>query len=179
MQQRSEVVTYPAFPGFVALRRRAVDLSGRRGQQGTILLFVLTMVLILTVAAVSILAASLNADVTANKLQDSTKSQHRVDGALEEAVNEVRNDSTICSTTATLPVTVDGMNFSVDCTPVTPAPASSRIYNLAASGSSGSGVLGLAQVKVIDWPSLGWKLEVCDWLLGRNVTAPLNSCGGP
>lgn len=138
MHTRSEFRAHLAFPDFVAFGRRfAQDRDRERSQRGSILLFVLTMVLILTVAAISILAASLNADVTANKLQDSTKSQHRVDGALEEAVNEVRNDSTICSTTAVLPVTVDGVNFSVACDPVTvpTPPPNSRVYNLVASKS--------------------------------------------
>lgn len=140
------------------------------------LLFVLAMVLVLTVGVAAILTTSLNTQTVADKLEDSTRTQHRVDGALEEAVNQIRNDTTICSTTATITVTVDSTSYDVECTPVTTTEPNVRLYDLAASRTSEPIVTGLSQVKVIDWPSLGYKLEVCDWLLGRNVTAPINAC---
>lgn len=164
--------THLAFRSLVAPGRS----SRGCGQQGAVLLFVLTIVLVLTIGVAAILAASLNSQSVATKLEDSTKSQHRVDGALEEAVNQIRNDTTICSTTAQLPVTVDSKSFTVACDPVTTAEPASRVYDLSVTKPSDSTVLGLSQVKVIDWPSLGYKLEVCDWLLGRNVSVPLNSC---
>lgn len=168
-------------PGFGAQSSTIVFVAPERGpslkgQQGAVLIFVLSMVLILSIAVVSILAMSLNSTAVAHNLQDSTKGQHRVDGALEEVINDVRNDTTLCSTTADLPATVDGVAFTVTCDPVTSPVPFSRVYNLSVVEQGETAVVGLAQIKVIDWPSLGNKLEVCDWLLGRNVSSPLNSC---
>ncbi len=131
----------------------------------------MAMVLFLSICVVVILTMSLNSDVVAIKLEDSTRHDHQVDGVLEDVVNEVRNDSGACTTGITVG------QFAVDCTSaVISADPPARRADLTVTENGDSSVVGKARIKVVDDPSEGYTLEVCDWLLSRNVTETLRGC---
>lgn len=163
MQRAKGFRAHEALHGFVAPVRRSVL---RRGQSGSVLMFVLAMVLMLSIAVSVVLTMSLNSDTVAVKLEDVTKRDHQVDGVLEDTVNLVRNDKTQCSTGMT-----DG-SYTVDCTS-TDLGSDTRKVDLVVSDSD---VAGKARILVVDDPTEGYTIEVCDWLLSSNVTDSLKGC---
>ena len=156
-----------SFPSLRAPHRDRHDLN----QSGSIMLFVMAMVLMLTIAVVAILSMSLNSDVVALKLEDSTKRDHQIDGVLEDVVNDVRNDAARCT-----PAIPEGA-YQVDCTTtiLNPDPLVRRA-DLTVVRANDSTVVGKARIKVVDDPSPGYKIEVCDWLLSSDVTESLKGC---
>lgn len=142
---------------------------GRKRQSGSVLIFVMAMVLVLSIAVVAVLTRSLNTDIVAVKLEESTKHDHKVDGVLEDVVNEVRNDDSDCQTN----MSVSG--FVVDCVSQPGAEPDTRTADLTVI-EGGSSVVGKARILLNDNPTTGYTIDVCDWLLSRNVTESLRRC---
>ncbi len=153
-----------------------------RDQRGSVLLLVLTVVLMLTVGVLALLSATLNTRNIADKLETDTRSLHRIDGALERAVNDVRdNDVTGSDPKCTEPDAdqVTAINFEgydVKCMwvgapldPLAPPPARTMDFEVFEAGEST--LVGLARVRVRDEVNterlVGHSIEICDWLLGR------------
>jgi Tfp pilus assembly protein PilX len=146
-----------------------------RGQQGSILLLVLTVVLVLSIAVVGILNYSLNTDIVANELEQNTRGLYAIDGAMEEAVNAVRNDDTVCASALTIG------DYEVSCaTSAEATPVARRTVDLIATPSGSSDAVARARVRVVDEVNgqelLGYSIEVCDWLLADAVTETLQGC---
>lgn len=130
-------------------------------------MYVIAMVLVLSIAVVAMLSMSLNRDVVAGKLEHSTRNDHRVDGVLEEIVNDIRNDASWCDD----PVPVNGYDVTCSVT----VNGATRITNIQATDASAT-LVGRAQIKIVDEPSAGYTLEVCDWLIGHSVDEELRGC---
>lgn len=146
-----------------------------RGQRGSILLLVLTVVLVLSIAVVGILNYSLNTDIVANELERNTRGLYAIDGAMEEVVSAARNDDSVCPGSQTIG------DFDVSCTStsdVGPNDTDRRTLDLLVE-DNGS-VVGEAKVRVVDEVNgqalLGYSIEVCDWLLADAVTETLQGC---
>ncbi len=143
------------------------------------LMFVLAVVLMLSIAAIALLRMTLTAGNVASGLSVSTRTLHAIDGSMEKAVNEFRNDTLkACDGSAT-----NYGTYKVACTDVVfttaPAPAGRTMTFLAEKGTGE--VAGKARVRVVDavngQPSVGYSIEVCDWLLGAaSVDEELRGC---
>ncbi len=139
-------------------------------------MLVLAVVLMLAVAVVAVLNMSLNTDVVATKLEDSTRTIHSVDGAMEKAVNAVRNDPAAC---------VAGSkesygDYDVECDGPAVAGNPSRVVKLFATIPGSDDLVGAALVRYTDresgLPLPGYTVEVCDWLLGGALESDLKGC---
>lgn len=152
-----------------------------RGQEGSILILVLAVVLMLSIGVVGMLNMSLNTDSIAVTMRGSTEAVHKVDGALEAATNVVRNDPALCG--GIVPVTPQGA-YNVECvqTSTSTGPANPhRTVDLIASPDGTPGVVvGKARVRFTDYENgaevAGYSVEVCDWLLIQAVTNGLRGC---
>lgn len=143
------------------------------------LMFVLAVVLMLSIAAVALLRMTFTAGEVASGLSVSTRTLHSIDGAMEKAVNEFRNDALkACDGSLT-----NYGTYSVSCIDVVfttpPAPAGRTMTFLAENGYGD--VAGRARVRVVDavngQASVGYSIEVCDWLLGAaSVDEELRGC---
>lgn len=138
---------------------------GPQGQEGSLLILVIAVVLVLSIGVVSVLHMSLNADTVAVKLEDSDQNVHGADGALEKAVNDVRDDPAEC----TASMTYD--SYGVECSGPGTAGNPTRVVDLLATRSGN--VVGKARVRFTDkdngQPLTGYMVEVCDWLLGGTM----------
>ncbi len=159
--------------------------SRARGQAGSVLLFVLAIVLVLTLAIGAILRASASTNAVAHNLEEDTAEKQSIDGQMEKMVNILRNAETLAQTaecpSTEVPPEVDGV--SVDCygrEDVT-SPAKGRKYSIQAERDGQ--VVGQARVYVTDEvnneDSVGYSLTVCDWLIGTRLVNNQTLIGCP
>ncbi|HTO01339.1 MAG TPA: hypothetical protein VL068_11750 [Microthrixaceae bacterium] len=155
------------------------------GQSGSVLLFVLAIVLVLTIAIGALLRATSSTGMVAHNLEVSSAEKQKIDGQMERMVNILRNAETITQTepcpALTIPAEVDGI--SVDCygrENVT-APTLGRKYNIQAEKDGQ--VVGQARIFVTDQvnleDSVGYSLTVCDWLIGTALVNNQTLIGCP
>lgn len=169
-----EVTNHPCPSSRARTRRRAAT-----GQRGSVLLLVLAVVLMLAVGVLALLNATTSTRKVADKLETDTKTLHRIDGALERGVNQVRDDDdpATCRANMSLP---DIPGFNVSCILIPSTTPTSRTMDFEVENSENQ-LVGAARVKVTDevnsQPLVGYSIEVCDWLLGsRAVQDTLRGC---
>lgn len=148
-------------------RHTFVDPARTQGQTGSVLLMVLGVVLFLSITVVGILSMTSATRATGHRLELDTRTLHRIDGALEQAVNKVR-DERVCGTETFGAYTVI-CSLESD-----PADMTKRVMSFEAADAVGGGdPVALARVKVTDEVNgievVGHSVEVCDWLLGRKL----------
>ncbi len=163
--------------------RASTRPSRRKGQRGSVLLLVLAVVLMLTVGVVAVLRATTSTRVVADKLETDTKTLHRIDGALEQRINQVRDDANPAECPPGSGLSRNFGDFDVRCIgiPADPPTVASRTMDFEVERVDSDGLIGLARVKVADEingePLVGYSIEICDWLLGsRAVGQSLRGC---
>lgn len=168
---------YPRLPS----RARAA------GQRGSILLMVLAVVGFLTIAVLGLLTFTTSTRQVADRLELDTKAVHTIDGAMEKALNQVRDDDDldsdgqldICDGSILANATTG--DYQVRCTPPTGwvEADETRVIDLEAIDANG-GSVGFAKVKVTDWIQstrvVGHSVEICDWLLAPRASDQLRGC---
>lgn len=154
-----------------------------RPQRGSVMLFVLAVVLVLTMAVGALLTATRSTGVVAVNLKEFSAYTQKVDGAMEKMVNVLRDDDLI-----TCPSNIEVYEgIQVQCTErlnVT-SPTNGRKYNIQAEDpAQGGQVVGRARIYITDElngaSSVGYSLMVCDWLIGKGLvtTVTLQGCPG-
>ena len=166
--------------------RAPTYLSRHKNQRGSILLMVLAVVLMLTVGVLALLRATSSTRSVADKLETDTRTLHVIDGRLEEAINQVRDDETTCPPgSRTQMVSLSASRFDVFCQgvadPSLPDPPPHRTVDFEVVESGGTQIFGVARIRVSDEVNterlVGHSIEVCDWLLGRQAVAePFQGC---
>lgn len=166
--------------------RTRADARRRPGQQGSILLMVLAVVLMLTIGVLGLLRMTSSTRSVADKLETDTRTLHQIDGRLEEAINLVRDNTTTCpSNVDTQMVGLTPSPFNVFCRGVAdaslPDPPPHRTVDFQVIEAGRPDPVGLARVRINDEVNserlVGHSIEVCDWLLGAQaVTEPFQGC---
>ncbi|HNJ96790.1 MAG TPA: hypothetical protein PLV13_01595 [Ilumatobacteraceae bacterium] len=140
------------------------------GQAGAALAVVLGVTLLLTIIGLALLSyifTSLRVTDEATRQADKSRA---VDAALELAVQKWRFDETLVGQSCDdLEVSRGDLVVTCDNDGV-PAPTTQRrILNLTVSDGDGDDV-GFARVKILDESNdsawVGFRLQVCDWLIG-------------
>lgn len=165
--------------------RRVTDAVVRRDAGGYILMYVLGALLFLTIIGFAVIAMTYTATNVSTSMLETTANIHSLDSALEEAVNSLRlveddaPDADPSATEQRCPLvgiyvdTESGKPIDVDCE--TSGPEGLRTVRLDANIRGGD-VTAQAVVRFHDSvdgrPNHGFRVEVCDWRLGRNATAP-------
>lgn len=173
-----------------ALMRRRSGCS----EGGFILLYVLAIVVMLSIAGLSILSYTVTATKVSGRLTQVSATLRVTDAALDEAAKDLRANTAIvgvgkdCAsppqvTTYEVPNSTD--QIIVSCTNGAAFTNETRVMNLLAVRHPQVGadvVVGTARIKVTDvanngTPVAGYSIEVCDWLLGTDATiAALKGC---
>lgn len=166
----------------------------RAGDGGYILLYVLGIVVMLSIAALSILSYTFTASRVAGSMTEVSATLRVSDAALDEAAKDLRSNTSIvgagkdCATppqTTTYDVPNSTDEIIVSCTNGAAFTDEARVMNLLAIRHPQVGadsVAGAARIKVTDvanngTPVVGYSIEVCDWLLGSDATiAGLKGC---
>lgn len=151
------------------------------GQGGSVLIFVLAIVLMLSIAVFGMINMSMNAQQLAVNMKGTTQSAHKVDGALEQATNEIRNRPASCMPSVPLPA---GSDYVVECIGPNAAAADAanphRRVDLLAYKASEPDLVGKARIRYTDFENgnqlTGYTVEVCDWLLMRAVSNSFLGC---
>jgi len=179
----------------VALMPRArIRRCSARSEEGFILLYVLAIVVMLSIAGLSILSYTVTATKVSGRLTQVSATLRVTDAALDEAAKDLRANTSIvgvgkdCAsppqvTTYEVPSSTD--QIIVGCTNGAAFTNETRVMNLLAVRHPQVGadvVVGTARIKVTDvanngTPVAGYSIEICDWLLGTDATiAALKGC---
>lgn len=163
------------------------DAPSRRGQRGSVLLFVLGILILLTFGVVAVLNMSGSSVRVASNLETSTKTIHRIDGSMEYATNLVRQTKDECTDPSNeVQVVTQGDNdgdftsdYDVFCIPSIGVvqTAGRRTVDLYATDASDT-VVARARVRVADTMGgverIGYTVEVCDWILTAKLVASVD-----
>lgn len=179
----------------VALKARArIRRCSACSEEGFILVYVLAIVVMLSIAGLSILSYTVTATKVSGRFTQVSATLRVTDAALDEAAKDLRANTTIvgagkdCATppqTTTYEVPDSTDQIVVSCTNGAAFTNENRVMNLLAVRHPQVGadtVVGMARIRVTDvanngTPVAGYSIEVCDWLLGTDATiAALKGC---
>lgn len=144
-----------------------------QSQEGSILLLILAIVMVLSIGVSSIVAMTISSSKVATKLEESTAFAHTVDGAMEKLANTLRHDEA-----ALCPGTVEMHNgIRAECTypavnpqTIDPGLPQGRRYEIQAVRDINDELVAKARIEVVDEmngsPNVGYSVTVCDWLIG-------------
>lgn len=182
----------PVLPGEDSRARRV------RGQGGSVLIFVLAVITMLTLGVVSTLFVSQSMFRTSVKLEETATNVHDIDGAMEYAVNTVRRTTDMCNGELgngepgnPLQVVHIGSNgdfeskYDVFCeasvvpSGMTPPDPNEPVRYVDLRVARSSGVTdGKARIRVFDGGATGdpgYMLVVCDWVLTGPLVAEVGA----
>lgn len=145
----------------------------RESQEGSILLLILAIVMVLSIGVGSILTMTMNSSKVATRLEESTAFAHTVDGAMEKLANNLRHDeAALCPGTVELH---EGIRAECLYPPVNPQTLDpglplGRRYEIQAVRDATDELVAKGRIEVIDEmngsSNIGYSVTVCDWLIG-------------
>ncbi|CAN5432134.1 hypothetical protein BH10ACT3_BH10ACT3_19770 [soil metagenome] len=167
----------------ITRRRQAAAAN----QRGFLLMTTMALLLFFTLTTVALLSMTITLMRVTQRHAEVADAVRSADGAMDIAINQLRMDqdgpTKICaggtanadgsynitdSRLTNLPVPM-----TVTCTATN--TSTQRVITLKAAKSGGV-AKGRASLKIVDDPSPGANLVVCDWQLGGTVTATPASC---
>lgn len=166
-------------PLFARLQRK------RRSESGFMLIFVLAVLVLVGVVGLALLMMTMTATKSGRNLALPLAAYRDIDRAMEETVQTVRTESSMCKDIASgdMPeyfILGADIDVAVSCETLTAVPGSRTHRFAVVAVSDTSRVLGRSQVRVSDSTHgsqvYGFSLVVCDWVLGKSEVSDLQDC---